>query len=220
MSSKFTFEQRIRQDILLMTVNDGFMTDVKILQDKYDLPLNPDDCQEYSEEPEFYNSKGYKKDIFNLQNKYIIPESHYPVLEYYVLHNNLNFKGSIFDNFWHLNPDAQTAGTENCVILKIYPDTTLKDIQEKWPQIKLFKDKLLNRQINKKVKIKNLERDLEIFKLKEQGKSLLDISKFINNDTKFNKVILGYEDIPKIIERLKEMSKRNMARKESWPAIY
>ncbi len=61
MSSKFTFEQRIRQDILLMTVNDGFMVDVKILQDKYDLPLNPDDCQEYSEEPKFYNSKGYKR---------------------------------------------------------------------------------------------------------------------------------------------------------------
>ncbi len=136
-------------------------------------------------------------------------------MEYYVLHNSLNFKGGIFDNLWHLNPDAQTAGTENCVILKIYPDTTLKDIQEKWPQIKLSKDRLLNREINKKVKIKNLERDLEIFKLKKQGKSLLDITKFINNDTKFNKVILGYEDIPKIIERLKEMSKRNMARKES-----
>lgn len=215
MSSKFTFEQRIRQDILLLTVNEDFMLDVEVIKKKYNLPLNTDDYDEYSDGPEFLKSDDYKNDFYNLRRKYIIPESHDLTLEFYLLHGHINFDNGIFDSLWHLNPGAKTNNNDNCIILKIYPDTTLKDIQENWPRIKKYKDKILNREVEKKVKIKNLDRDLEILKLKKEGKSSSEIISIINKDIRFNKVILGYEDISKIIERLKLMSKRNMASKKS-----
>ena len=99
--------------------------------------------------------------------------------------------------------------------LKNYPDTTLKDIQDNWPNIKYHRDKILGRKLERKARIKNLERDLEILRLKREGNKASDITKIINNDERFKKQKISYQDVPKLIKRLKEEARKNLPRKET-----
>ncbi|MFZ2154230.1 MAG: hypothetical protein WAV16_03300 [Candidatus Moraniibacteriota bacterium] len=214
MSKKFTFGERIKQDILLLTVSDDFMLDVEKMNKKYNLPVQAKD-RDSEGVALISNDKNFNKDFDKLRKKYNIPESHTMALGIFLETKDINFNDDSFYNLIHLNPWTKLQEKENCVMLKIYPDTTRKDIQNNWHRIKIARDKLLNRDIIKKVRIENLERDIEILNLKRSGKSAKEIAFLINKDKRFKKITLGYVDIPKIIQRLKNMAKRNMARKKS-----
>lgn len=214
MSKKFTFEDRIKQDILLLTASDDFVLDIKYINKKYGLPLgiNTKDIDQDGR-PFILDNEDFNSDGSKIMEKYGLPESHAFVFDSFLLNGHLNF--DLPADFWHLNPYVVSSDTKTCITLKIYPDTTLKDIQNNWSRIKSARDNLLNKDINKKVRIENLDRDIEILNLKRSGKSAKEIAILINKDKRFKNTILGYEDIPKIIQRLKNMAKRNMARKKS-----
>lgn len=212
MPKKFTFEERLRQDILLLTVDDEFFSAVQKMREKYNLPVKEEDI-ENNGIPYVLEDKDFLNDADELMKKYHLSESHAFVFSNFLLNGNVDF--TLSTNFWHLNPGFVSADTETCITLKIYPDTTLKDIQKNWSRIKIYRDDLLNRGCEKKVRIENLNRDLEILRLKRLGKNSVEIAHSIRKDTRFKKVSLGYEDIPKIIRRLKYMAKKNRTRKES-----
>lgn len=214
MSKAFTFEERIKQDILLLTVSDDFMLDVGKMNKKYNLPVQAKDRDDEGIAL-ISNDKNFNKDFEKLRKKYDIPESHMLALGIFLEMGNLDFDYESFYNLIHLNPYTKLPEKENCLILKIYPDTTLKDMQQNWYRIKIARDNLLNRNIIKKTRIENLKRDIEILNLKRNGKNAKEIAGSINGDKRFKNTILGYEEIPKIIQRLKNMLKRNMARKKS-----
>lgn len=213
MQKEFTFEERIRQDVLLLTIDEEFLADVKEIRIKYNLPIRKEDRDKFGMHP-IDKDKNFDKDFKDLRKKYNVPESHELALGGFVVNGYLG-KASYSSDLWHLNPSTKTSEMENCVMLKIYPDTTLKDIQKNWQRIKFVRNGLLNRGVEKKVRIENLERDMEILQLKRAGQNSKEIMSLINKDNRFKKVILGYEDISKIIQRLKNMSKKNMARKKS-----
>lgn len=212
MSKEFTFAEKIRQDILLLTVSEEFLIDLEIINKKHNLPVPENEVGEDGH-PLIMDNEYFHNDIQKLMKKYSLPESHEFTFGSFLMNGHLNFNMST--DFWHLNPYCVSQNTKDCITLKIYPETTLKDIQKNWPRIKYAKDKILNRGINKIVRIENLERDLEILKLKRTGKKSKEIADLINKDKRFKKVILGYEDIPKIIQRLKNMAKKSMAHKKS-----
>ena len=213
-NKKFTFEDRIKQDILLLMVSDDFMLDIENINKKYSLPLKKD-TRDIDEEgkPLIIDNQNFIDDGQKIMEKYRLPESHGFTFSSFLLNGHLNF--NLPSDFWHLNPYVVSNDTKTCITLKIYPDTTLKDIQNNWFRIKSARDNLLNKDISRKVRIENLDRDIEILNLKRSGKSSKEIEILINKDKRFKNTILGYEDIPKIIQRLKNMAKRNMARKKS-----
>ncbi len=212
MPKEFTFEERIRQDLSLLTVNDEFFADFEAMSKKYDLPVKEDEV-DGDGRPWIMDNEDFHRDGDELIKKYNLPESHIFIFCSFLLNGHLNF---ILDTeLWHLNPGMISANRENCIMLKIYPETTLKDIQNNWARIKKSKDRILNKKINKVVRIKNLERDLEILKLKRQYKKANEIARIINSDKRFSKELIGFADVSRIIKRLKELSEKNMPRKKS-----
>ncbi len=161
---RFTFQERIKQDIMILTANEDFLADVKKLRDKYDYSseVGNDEIELRLDSSAFNDHSDYNKDSTILVKKYAIPESHFFAFDSYVHSGNLDPDFSDSYRFFHLNPQTISANTTDCVTLKIYPDTTLKDIQENWPRIKYHRDKILGRQFKRKVRIENLDRDLEI----------------------------------------------------------
>ncbi len=210
MATTFSFEQKIAQDILLYSVNDNFMEDVFVLRKKYNFPLeNLIESESWlvSEELNLYD-----KDREKLREKYNIPESHSLVLDSFIAYDKIcDDMGS---SLWHLNPHTKTGDDDNCIILKIYPDTTLEDIQDNWPRIKNARDKILDLPVQKKNKFKNLERDIEMLKLKKQGKTSKEIIQIIKGNKKYDTKNLFSPDVPKIIKRLEERSERLMTSKQ------
>jgi len=212
MSKEFTFAERIRQDLLLLMVNDEFLDDFEAMSKKYNLPIMENEVDEEGY-PLIMDNKEFHNDGNELMKKYNLPESHGFMLDSFLISGNLNF---VMDTgMWHLNPWVVSQNTDSCITLKIYPETTLKDIQNNWERIKKAKNKILNRGIIKTIRIKNIERDLEIFNLKRQGKKATEIARIINSDKRFTKGIIAFQDVSRIIKRLKELSEKNMPRKKS-----
>lgn len=214
MSKIFTFAERIRQDILLLSINEDFLADIKKLQKEYNIPKSNEDVN-YKGFPVIYDNKNFSKDRNAIMKKYVLPESHEFALTGFLLDSNININDDFSENFWHLNPSWVSIGKEYCITLKIYPDTSLKDIQRNWPRIKKAKDCLLKHPIKRKNKSKNLDRDILIYKLKKEGKKIKDITKIINGNKRFGKQLVAYEEIPKIIKRLKEKAKKIIPTKET-----
>lgn len=212
---EFTFEERIRQHLLLLSANDGFLADIKNIQKKYNLPAPEEKC-DWEGLPLVLDDKNFINDSEVLRKKYNLPISHELALSVIIQGGELtssNFGASL----WHLNPNCNLVrkNKSDCIILEIYPDTTLKDIQENWPRIKRAKDRLLKLPIERKNRSENLERDIEILKLKRNGKTIKEIAAAINADERFNKEIVAYEEIPKIIKRLKDKASKLLPPKET-----
>jgi len=51
--------------------------------------------------------------------------------------------------------------------------------------------------------------------LKREGKKAIEITKIINNDERFNKRKISYQDVPKLIKRLKDEVRKNVPSKKS-----
>ena len=117
---RFTFEERIRQDIMLLTTNEDFLADVQKLRDKHGYPLNlkDEEIEGYIDSKEFRN---FSFDEKELMKKYSVPESHSAAFNGYVQALDLNLSHADFYDFFHLNPQTVSQNTTDCVTLKIIP---------------------------------------------------------------------------------------------------
>lgn len=98
------------------------------------------------------------------------------------------------------------------LILKIYPDTTIKDIQKVWGEVLESQEYLKGRDFGKKrnkPSTKSLDIQLRIYELKRSGSKLKDIKKTIKDE--FGKTIMEYQ-ISGIITRFE---KKYLPRKDS-----
>jgi hypothetical protein len=213
MKSEFTFQDRIKQDLMLLTTNEDFLADVQELRNKYGHPMDFNHEHEwlvYSVSEEF---KNFNRDEDILGKKYFIPESHLYEFCRYVESGNFDTDISHFYRMTYLNPSCQIASEDDYsrdgFNLRIYPDTTLEDIKNNWPLIRNARDKILGRQSKRKARIENLERDLEILRLKRGGKKAIEIRAIINKDERFSTQKITYQDVPKLISRLLDMAKKN-----------
>ena len=205
MPTTFSFEEKIRQDILLFSIRDDFFGDIEKIQEKYNLPLKGDECED---EVFDFDWKNFDKDFYKITEKYRIPESHEIALQTYIRVGKLEKDVSIGSDLWHLNPDIETGDKKHCVNLKLYPDTTLEDIQKNWPRIKKARDEILNIPIKKKDQFKNLDRDIEILRLSKEGKTGKEIIDILKNKEEYDVGLLTYNEIPGIIKRIKDRSDR------------
>lgn len=206
----FTIEQRIRQDLrILLAVNKEFKEDIKKIRIKNGIPKESyrkgygvvDD-----------NNKVLIQDIRELRGKYNLSEAYEYDLQILV-QNELADDIYELNFFWHLKP-YQYSDSENpyerFVAIKLYPETTLQDIIDYWPEIKVRRNSMLNLKENIKLrqdKRENLERDLHIFNLYKQKKTYKKIAEDIRKDDRFNATKIYYQDVSKIIQRIKKEAK-------------
>jgi len=101
------------------------------------------------------------------------------------------------------------------IVIEIFPETTIKDIQNNWPKISEQRNKLYGTENKKFNQRKRLDRDLQINELKKQGKTCTEIAKDINADDRFKNEKISYQDVSIILKRLKIKTKDIMPPKET-----
>lgn len=240
-SKPYKTEDKIYQDLLLLTANDEFMKDVQAIREKCKKPPIAIPAEDggylyidYNQMPE------YQDDINNLRGKYHLSKLYHlsldlfcraekPVPELYkvkdlwdtLLPESLPcLKGYGVLDFWSefgepIPFEKIIEEIESHVVIKLYPETTLKDIVNAWPEIAKKRDKLFGITVDRKVKREKLERDLFIYELYKQGKSCIEIIKALKDDERFKNEKVYYYEIAKIVARLKKSAKDIIPIKET-----
>jgi hypothetical protein len=245
MSTQFSIEEKVYQKLLLLQANDKFMADVLALRKKaneYEL-IEEENGNSfavfYGERSEF------DADIVTLRKKYDLPNIYQVSLSYFVFHNSLikfhnylngtHVKAKLIPEIIGspttiTEYDEETGHEEDVVhypdnwdaeqyvAIELFPETTINDITNNWERIAKERDRLygIKRERDERfARRDNLERDLEILKLKKAGKTYKQIASIMNGQRKKGAKLIGYEDIPKIVERLKKRANNLMASKES-----
>lgn len=220
MSKKFSIVEKIYQDLLLLSANDEFMKEVERLRSKCKKPVAKTDNLDI-----FYDdTTDYQKDIKKLRDKFNLSQQHHlslgvfcrskkkmPKLENVprkltpkkLLCLNPGILDILAENNEKISVKDVYEMADEKVVLEIYPETTSKDVAKVWSEIAKNKKQLFGNQTKKKVRRKNIERDLYIWKLKKQGLSNRKIMEKVNHNKKYNQTIIGYNDVSKILKRLK-----------------
>lgn len=228
---------------MLLQANDEFMADILALRKKREETLaeviETDDGEEVI--VSYDSTDAYKNELKNLMKKYGLSHIAYFHLEHFISIGNVidihNYKNGNFFN--HLAPrlipkieepavvQSEITGEdellfpdnwneEQFVAIEIFPETTINDFIRNWEDIAKERDRLYgikNKGVERFMRSKNIERDLFIFQLKKQGMTAKNIVKELAKSEKFKGEIIGYEEVPKIIKRLKERAKRNIPHK-------
>ena len=205
----FTIEKRIRQDIeLLLGVDEEFIEDVKTIRRKHKIPLEGTD---YEFPAVDMTDETFVADVQMIRGKYNLSEAYADLLHMFIKSENI---GNTYNanSLWHLRPfqlyDEEAKQDEKIVAIKLYPETTLKDIIDYWEDIEQHRNMLLELKSGyenkRQTQRKNLKRDLYIFKLKKEGKKAIDITEIINKDERFMNQKISYQDVSKIVKRLKD----------------
>jgi len=228
MPNKFTHEEKIYQELLLLTTNDDFMKDVEEIRNKCQQPAV--NVSKDGADPlyiSYDDTLDFEKDILNLREKYSLSDPFHIYLplfctseteipkfhemkkfrESVVVKKLRCFKDSDILDIWsgfskEVLIDTIYESTEEKVVLVLNPETTIKDIVSSWSKISAKKNELFETKGLKKVRRKNIDRDVYIHKLKKQGLTNSEIATKVNRNKKYNQTILGYNDVSKILTRL------------------
>lgn len=241
MSKNFKLSEKIYQDILLLTANDEFMKDVQIIRNKCNQPpifVTGTDGESfdisYCETPEF------QENIKELIEKYNLSELHYLTLQLFCSFKKevpklyklkifpkpllperfIHVKDSFFLDIWQEKNEPVefedfSKELDSSIAIKIYPETTKKDMIEAWSEIAKERDRLFEVESKKSSKIPNLKRDLYILRLKEKGKTCTEIIDILKMDGRFKENIPPFYEISKITKRLVDRAKRNVPSKRT-----
>ena len=230
MSEPFSLNEKIYQRLLLLQAHDEFMDDILTLRKKVkDTSYAEED--EYGDISILQNEDApdFDIEIKKIRDKYNLSNVYDFSLRYYIGNNTLipfhkiQYTGNLMPRLIPEIEDpsfytSEETGNdeihypsnwddEQFVAIEIFPETSIKDIVANWDKISKKRDSLYginNKKTERLMRSDNLERDLEVLKLKKQSKTGKQIALTINSDDRFsNGKPIGYEDVPKIISRLK-----------------
>lgn len=148
--------------------------------------------------------KTFKEQILNILKKYRLNPIHEKPIA------NLIIKGSAKHEIRDLDLRKEPylihrINSQDILIVPIYQETTIKDLQEQWPEIKEAKDKFYKNKRKKIVIAKNRSRDLHVVYFKKQGKTDKEITRLINQ--KYPKSLIGPADVHKIVKRARDRAR-------------
>jgi hypothetical protein len=241
MFQKFTLKDKVYQELLLLTANDKFIEDVekirKKCKEKSEEILDEEKKLFFAD---YSQTDDYQKDIEKLRRKYKLSNLYqFPLYLFCKSKKDMPDLRSLEElwetdkpesvlilrnpnilNIWAeinqpLSLDEILTELENHIVLKLYPETTKKDIIESWSKISKEKNRLFKIKSSRNSKRNNIIRDLKIYKLKKQGKTCMEITRIINKDGKYKKQKISYEEVSKIIKRLKNRAKKLGATKKT-----
>lgn len=201
MPKKLSFEDKIRQGILLLSTRSDFMVDIESLQKKYRFPAKAEDRDEKGNPNHLMEvQEAMYADIRILRGKYKLSEAYQLALGVFVQEGHVD--AELGSEMWYLNPYFYPTESQNCITLRLYAETTFDDIKRRWPVIRKAQKELGNALSGRKNIRKNLPRDLHIHRLHKLGHSSKEIARQVNKIYKSPK--LGYQDVIMILHRLKK----------------
>lgn len=221
---KHLFGKKVVNDLLLLGANEAYKTDIKRLSKKYNPPDEDDLSVDGKKELEFLQSpksREMTKEYLEMMDKYGMTELFDFLMQYIIEKKHIvdimqgkNIELDPNDAVEYLLSNSGIKVVEKkkeYLTLNIYSDTALKDIQQQWPEIK----ELLNKKAGRKKESKNLKRDLKILSLKNEGLRAMEIKNKINSDPDFGDQKITYQEVSRIIKRLKVKAQKNMPHKNS-----
>jgi hypothetical protein len=220
---KFPFGEKNLQDLLLLGANDEFKADMKILDKQYNLFSNDGEISgkeslELLQDPK---NMEFLKDFLGLMKKFNLSKVFSLLIASIVQNGNFaelakggksNLSAEEIKDILRESSGVKLIDkSDDCYTLRVYRNTTTKDHLKASPEIK----NTLGDKNERAKQSQNLERDLYINALKEQGLTAKEIVKKLREKDEFKNEIIGYEEVPKIIKRLKEKAHKNMPDKDS-----
>ncbi len=212
---KFVFEAKIKQNLKLLMLDDDFFNDFEKskrfthkLSDYFARIKSNKDTPKIINE---YNNDLYEEIVKNFK-KYNLSSIYYQAIFFLLTEEeglgDISLKKNSAMRF--LIEQGHKNKHKDSFYLRLYPEITLKDIQNSWPAIEMIlKYSAIRKTKERKRRRVNIKRDIEIYKLKKLKKTNKQIAEEINK--KYSGVI-GYEDVPKIIKRIKEEIKSLMGK--------
>ncbi|MFA4999830.1 MAG: hypothetical protein WC545_00505 [Patescibacteria group bacterium] len=199
---KNSFGQKILNNLLTMLADEKFREEVISIRKKFQIPETGID-DSYKERHGRHAFLSCAENLEKLRVKYKLNEHYGIFLMYIVIFGKRPNKSILNDTSPFELMHYQEKSGLNCAAIKIYQETTIKDIQNNWDIIKKFSEETYEREVKAKQRpINNAERDFYIRKLKNWGFKNRQTSQIINNIFPQEGVI-SYTDIPKITERNK-----------------
>ncbi|MDX9913887.1 MAG: hypothetical protein RBS77_04875 [Candidatus Moranbacteria bacterium] len=222
--NQYPFGEKIVRTLLLLGANDKYKAEMKRLSKTYNPPSSENQIINGKEELEFLKSpqcREMTKEYLKIMDKYGLAA----LFDFLI--NYLFEKGHLAKAIQgkNIKVDARELVSDlllssgikvvdkkkEYVTLNIYADTTIKDIQKNWPEIK----KALNKGNDRKKGSTKLERNLKVLSLKNKGLKAKKIADEINSDPEFSNQKITYQEVSRIVKRLKTKAQKNMPRKDS-----
>ncbi|KKR86993.1 MAG: hypothetical protein UU34_C0008G0017 [Candidatus Curtissbacteria bacterium GW2011_GWA1_41_11] len=138
-------------------------------------------------------------EIKSLLKKYALALRWEHPLKRYLLLNDVNNMENKIGVSIHGHTDSESGIEE--LSISIEEDTTLEDIKQGWPDIKIHQKSLAYRKQNKFQPIKNFDRDKRAYELQKEDKTTDEIGEIIQKE--FN-IDLDYNEIGIAINRYKK----------------
>lgn len=222
--NQYPFGEKIVRTLLLLAANDEYKAEMKQLSKKYNPPSEENQIIDGKEELAFLKSpkcREMTKEYLEIMDRYGLAALVDFLINHLFENGHLakiiqgeNIKvdsNEIVSNLLLSSGIKVVDEKKEYVTLNIYADTSIKDIQKCWPEIK----KKLNQGNGRKKESNNLERDLKILSLKNKRLKAKEITAIINSDPKFSKQKISYQEIYRIVKRLKTKAQKNMPHKDS-----
>lgn len=193
----FTSEEKVFQKFKLLANNEDFCRDVVKVRKKYSFSKDIESSQVMGK---LFDNQEAKNDIEEIRKKYKLSTLYTICLHCLIKYDGL-IKGVLPYSYCLPHTKSNKDNNKDYVDVRIFKETTLKDLREFWPFIQGMLEKDPKKR-NKK--LTNFERDEEIFELKKKGEKNIEIMKIINK--KYDEII-GCEDISKIVSSFKKQVK-------------
>lgn len=199
---KISIEDKIEQEIKELFTNKDFVSDIEDFRKRISnahLKIG-----EACEEEHFKIDESFSDETEVLRKKYNISSLGQVYFQIFLFTGKFDTedKYNLISQF-HLNPGLYLGGpsVENDYLsIQIHRYTTIDDIKKAWPRIQTHFKNTPAKKIRFKIK-KNIDRDLEIVKLKQEGKTSKEITRIIND--KYPNAVITYDYVSKIIKRAK-----------------
>jgi len=216
------FGEKHVRDLALLNANDEYKADMEKLSKKYNLNSNSMVLDGKKELEFIQDSKSLEMTLeyIELLNKYNMGWLFYALMPHFVdkgyfsvLATGEQIKFDIKEATKHVLACSGINIVEDekeFVTLKISKDATAKDVQKMWLEIKNNSSKKGGR----KKTSQNQARDLEILRLRNKGLKAKEIVEKINGNPKYADQKIPYQEVYRIISRLKTRAKNNIPHRD------
>ncbi len=151
-------------------------------------------------------TKNYDKAVSDLRLKYHLSPAYQTSLKDFIEQRDIISYSGLPEELWPFNINNPTNPKEKFTVIRLNPETTITELQKNWNEIRQAVVRLSDSKPLKASPRNNIARDLEIYRLRQNGKKDKEIASIINE--KYPDKVLGYQDIAKIIKRLLDYSKK------------
>ena len=212
--NNLTIQEKCLNTVLLLTVNNGFLKGINNIRSKYSIPPEGVDHLE--------NIKGnhYKciDEIEKLRVKYNLSGAHIAPMIMIIVFGNIKAFSKIKGIVKTIEyKTIKNRFGEEELYIKIYPEMSVKDIENNWQEIKKMSKLIYGYEYKKQKTRPKLIRDFYIHYLYKQGINSKKIAKVVERIFGDN---LIYSEINTIISKLKksaedEVKKRKIRKKRT-----